>query len=113
MTLTRVIVGTEGASGGSGITEGEHEILDTLVHKLAETSFLELAYSGKDLIRATTWTSAGMTLKIREATFTYTSGDLTGVVVQQFNGAGGVVTTLTKTLAYSGKDLVSVTTVRS
>ena len=43
----------------------------------------------------------------------YTGKDLTGVVVRQYDGAGSVVTTLTKTLAYTGKDLTSVTSVRA
>lgn len=111
MTLTRGIPAPGVTS--PGITEVAHEDLDTLVHKLAESSFTELLYTGKDLTSAIVWETVAKLLKIRESAFTYTDKDLTGVVVKQYDGLGILVATLTKTLAYTDKDLTSVTTVRT
>jgi hypothetical protein len=84
--LTRGIAG--GVGGAGGLDEGAHEALDTLVHKLAENSYYEFTYTGKNLTRVTVWTSVAMVLKIRESDLTYTG--------------------LTKTLGYTGKDLTSI-----
>ncbi len=101
------------ASGG-GISEGEHELLDTLTHSLAEDAFTEYGYTAGDLTSVIVWTSAAKTLKIRETALSYTGGNLTGVVVDQYNDSGVIVTTLTKTFAYNAADdLESITVVRS
>lgn len=103
--LTRGLVG--------GITKSQHEIFDTLDHNLSENSFAEFTYTGKNLTSVIIYTSVTKTLKIRESTFTYTGKNLTGIVIEQFDGAGVVLVTLTKTLAYSGKNLISITVVRT
>ncbi len=90
-----------------------HEALDTLTHRLAEDEDVEFAYSSGDLMRVTHWTDAGRTTKIREIILSYTSGDLTGVVATQHDGTGAVIATLTKTLAYVGGVLDTVTAVRT
>jgi hypothetical protein len=92
-----------------------HRSLDTLAHSLDENAWLELAYDGGGaLIRATTWTTAGMTTKIRESLFTYLSGNLATVTKTQFNAAGAPLETLTKTMIYGGGgSLVNVDTVRT
>lgn len=97
----------------TGITEAEHEALDTLTHEVAETSFTENAYTGSNITRSTVWTDVGMTLRIRESTFTYTGSRMTSAVFKQYDGAGAVLTTLTKTYAYTGSKLTGVTVVRS
>ena len=102
--------------GADGVTEAQHEVLDTLTHGLAEDAFTELSYVGKILDSVIVWASAAKVLKIRESALTYTDKDLTGVVVKQYDSTGSLLVTLTKTLAYggvSGKDLVSVTVVRT
>lgn len=106
MTLTRGIV-------APGITEGQHERLDTLTHKIVESSFIELTYTGKDLTSVIVWTSAAKILKIREAALSYTGRDLTEVAAEQYDGTGTLLVTLIKTLTYTGEDLTSVTVVRT
>jgi len=110
--LTRGYTGGSVAAG-SGITEGQHETLDTLTHKITESSFAELLYTGKVLDSVIVWTDVGKTLKIRESALTYTGKNLTGVIAKQYDGGGSLLVTLTKTLAYTGKTLDSVTVVRT
>lgn len=101
------------AGAGNGVTEGQHEVLDTLVHKIAETSFSEYGYTGQDLTRVTVWATNAMLLKVRESILSYTGSDLTGIVLTQFDGVGTAITTLTKTLGYTGADLTSIDVVRT
>jgi len=98
--LTRGIIAPGTGGAGGGITEGQHETLDTLTHKITESSFTELGYTGKDLTSVVVWTSVAKTLKIREASLSYTGKDLTGVIAKQYDGAGSLLVTLTKTLGY-------------
>lgn len=113
--------GLQGAQGvpgpqgppGAGVTPAEHEALDTLVHRLAEAAWEEFLYTGKNLTQRIVWTSPARVLRIRDSTYTYTGSILTGAVTRQYDGAGVVVTTLTKTFTYAGNDLVSVTVVRT
>lgn len=94
-------------------TPSDHETIDTLVHNLAENAWDELIYTGKDLTSLTVWTSPSKLLRIRDSTFTYTGKNLTGVVTRQFASDGITVAfTLTKTLVYSGKNLIEVTSVK-
>ena len=111
--LTRGYIAPGSGGAGGGITEGQHELLDTLVHKLSESYFKEFLYTGKDVTSIITWTDAGKTLKIREVALSYTLKNLTGQVVTHYDGVGSTVATLTRTLAYTGKDLISDTTVRT
>jgi hypothetical protein len=106
--------GSPGAAGIDGVLDlSGHDALDTLTHKLAEDYHAEFVYAGKTLTRVTTWASIAMLLKIREVSLSYTGKSLTGVVTVQYDGLGAVVCTLTKTLAYSGKTLVSVAAVKT
>lgn len=76
--------------GGSGIDEDAHEVLDTLVHALAEDSYTEVTRdSVTQLITAiVTWTDAGKTLKIREEQITRVDRRITEIVKIQYNAAG-------------------------
>lgn len=101
------------AAAGSGITEGQHETLDTLVHGLAEDAFTENTFTGSKLTSSIAWTDDGKTLKIRESRFTFTGSKLTGSVTEQFNGLGAIIATLTRTFTYSGSKLIEMDTVKS
>ena len=90
-----------------------HHEIDTLVHKVAENSDVELFYTGGLLTRATVWTDATRTIRIRESTLSYTGPDLTGVVTTQHDAAGATVCTLTRTLVYVGGNLDTITVVKS
>jgi len=103
---------TRGYTAG-GLSSDAHENLDTLVHKLAETSETELFYAGGDLTRLTVWQTAARLIKVREYILTYGAGDLTDAVITQHDEVGVVVQTLTKAFIYAGGDLVTVTTVET
>lgn len=100
-------------TANTGITVSTHETLDTLVHKLSENSFKEFIYSGNQLTSSIAWTDNGKTLKIREASFTYSGGKVATSVKRQYNGAGAVVQTLSSTFTYSSGKLASIDVVRT
>lgn len=98
-------------TGGSGITEPQHKALDTLVHDLAESAFVEYGYTGFRITSETVWTDATKTTKIREALYSYTFGRVSQIVTVQFDGAGAPVETLTESITYSGARIDTVTAV--
>lgn len=76
-------------TGGSGITEGQHEGLDTLVHEIDETSFDEVTYTGNDITNYIVWTSPAKVLKIREELYTYDTGHrVTQLITIQYDASG-------------------------
>jgi len=88
--LARDALGTfDLRSAGGGITEAQHENLDTLVHALAEDAYLEVTRTGGQVSNVTVWTSAAKTLKIRELTnVVRTGGRIDSYDVIQYNAAG-------------------------
>ena len=84
--------------GGSGITIPQHRALDQLVHDIAETSYLELTRTAGRVSGITYWTDSGKTPKIRETTITRTAGQVSTVVVKQYDGSGLLAETLTGTV---------------
>jgi hypothetical protein len=109
----RDAVGTfDPRAGGSGITEGQHRELDTLVHELDETSYDEVIYSGNNVTQYITWTNTDKTLKIREDLMTYSSGKVSQAVSKQYDGLGVLKEQITEVYAYSGNKVTSVTRTR-
>lgn len=100
-------------TGGSGISEAQHLALDTLVHELDETSYLEVTRSGGQVTDVIVWTNSGKTLKVREMNVTRSGGLIATVVEKQYNGAGTLVETLTYTIARSGAHVASIDVVRT
>jgi hypothetical protein len=77
------------ASAGGGITEGQHEVLDTLVHWLAETNYQEIVRSGGRVSNAINWTDSGKTTKVRELVLTRTPGpQVSQVDLIQYDASG-------------------------
>lgn len=75
--------------GGSGITEAEHEVLDTLTHQVVETSFDEITRNAKGQItNLTVWTDAGKTTKIRETIYERVCGKISKITEIQYNVSG-------------------------
>lgn len=100
-------------TAGSGITEPQHEVLDTLTHELAETAYTENTYTSGKLTQVIVWTSVAKLIKIRQSVFTYTGANLTTSVTTQHNGAGAVIATLTKVFSYASGNLVNIQTTRT
>jgi hypothetical protein len=94
-------------SGGGGITESQHENLDTLAHEVAESGSLHVTRDAQNRIQAATYrvSSSPSSTKIREATVTRDGqGRISQVVETQFDGSGNAITgqTLTKTIVRDG-----------
>lgn len=97
-TLSDLIAGT------GGLTEGTHEVLDTLVHQLAENLHIQLTRSGGRVSNVTAWTDGTETTKVREIQVTRTAGKISQVVAIQYDGTGVEKSRLTYTVTrVSGK----------
>lgn len=101
------------SGGGGGITEGQHEVLDTLVHEIDETSYDEVAYSGSNPTSYIVWETAAKLKKIREETYSYSSGKVSQIVTKQYDGAGTLKMTMTEVYTYSGSKVTSVARTKS
>ena len=84
-------------TGGSGVTEPQHDAYDKLLHNIQESAFDEVVRAGQvtDVI---TWTDSGKTTKIRETSLTRAAGQVSSIVEKQYNGAGTLVQTRTGTV---------------
>jgi len=102
-----------GASAGGGITEAQHESLDTLVHGIDETSYDEVLYSSGQVASYTVWETAAKLKKIREEVYSYTSGKVSQVITKQYDVAGTLKMTMTEVYAYTGNTVTSVTRTKS
>lgn len=93
--------GVDVGLSGAGITEPQHENLDTLVHNLSETSYEEITRDGSGRTQDyTVWTTSGKTIKVRELNLTRDgSGRVSVIVLKQYDGTGTLVQTLTKTMS--------------
>lgn len=105
---------TELAAGGSGgISESEHEALDTLAHEIDETSYDEVTYSGSNVSSYIVWETSSKLKKIREELYSYTSGKVTQVITKQYDGTGTLKMTMTEDYTYSGSKVSTVTRTKS
>lgn len=100
-------------TGGSGITEGQHEILDTLVHDLAESCYTEIERTSGKVSAVRTWTTAAKLVKVREVEIARASGRASVVVEKHYDMTGTLKQTLTHTLTRAGVRVASVATVES
>lgn len=100
------------ANNATGISSLQHENLNTLVHNIARDGYSLVQYSGNDVVNYTIWTSALMQYKIREYAISYTvtpcNKRVNQVVTVQYDGYGGVVSTLTETVQYNGNKIQSI-----
>jgi hypothetical protein len=98
---------------GGGITEPQHEALDTLAHDIVEDSFEEYAYSGNRVTNVTTWTDATKTTKIREEQFSYSGSRLTQSITIQYDASGVETYRVTEVITYQGNKIDDVTRTRT
>jgi hypothetical protein len=97
--------GTAHSSAGGGITEAQHEDLDTLVHNLSEDMYEEFIYTGARVDDIIVWTDSGKTTKVRETNFTYSANKVSTEVIKQYDSGGSLKKTLTGTYNYTGNQL--------
>lgn len=92
-------------------TTSGHRTLNELVHWLAEDCYLEVTYNatyGWRMDSKVWWTDSGKTTKIREVNYTYDGSIIwrvNSLVVEQMDGAGSVVETLSGTFNYHGTNV--------
>jgi hypothetical protein len=87
--LAKDATGVFDLRSGSGLSEAAHEVLDTLVHALAETAYLEVTRTSGRVSNVTVWTDSGKTKKVRELTnVVRTGGRIDSYDVIQYDGAG-------------------------
>lgn len=91
----------------AGLDALTHRAVDQLVHDIAETSFMEVTRSLGKVSAITYWTDPGKTEKIRETNITRSSGQVSVVVVKQYN-EGSLVETLTGTINRADGRVVSM-----
>jgi len=102
-------------SGGSGISLGDHEVIDSLVHGLAETSTTEILRGGpgNKVIGVEVRTVPATGTLIRSTAITRVGGKVTLVVENQHDGGGSIIQTLTSTINRSGGKVTSVDVVET
>lgn len=98
-----------GSGSGGGITESQHEALNTETHAIAKTSYDEVTYSSGKVTNVTTWTTSGKTVKVREDQITWTSGKVSQVITIQYDGAGTEKYRVTEDITYTGNNVTSIT----
>lgn len=98
---------------GSGLTEATHEGLDTLIHRIAQTSHLDIVRQAGKVETITYWTDSNKTTKIREIEITRTSGKVSEIVETQFDGLGQPVQTLTGTVQRTNGKVTTIDWVKA
>ena len=96
---------TSGSVSGSGISEAQHETLDTLVHSVEENSYEEVIYFGTParISNVITWTDVGKSTKIREQTYTYSGIRVFEIIESQFDALGDILYAVTESISYMGQ----------
>lgn len=104
-----VVVRTgDGTGSNDAVSRGAHEVLDSLVHDLAETSYEEVTRTSGLVTSVIVWTDSGKTQKVRELTITRSGGRVSVFVRKQYDGTGGLVQTVTSTITRSGGRVASI-----
>jgi len=98
-------------NAGTGITEPEHELLDTLTHQVDETSYDEIIRGTCGRVtNITVWTSVAKLKKVRETQISRVNGKVSQVVDIQYDAAGVEKMRATEVLTRGfGGRIVSVT----
>lgn len=106
-------VGVFNPRTGGGISEADHEDLDSLVHNVAETCYEEPVRSGGRVTDVVTWTTSGKTTKVRETNLTRSGGLVSSIVVKQYDGAGTLTQTMTGTVTRSSGQISNISWVET
>lgn len=104
-----LFIGT-GTANKLMVGDSAHDAIDTLVHALAEPLYVEYEYNVNKTVNAVRYyTSAAKTTLIREYIYTYSGLFVSTETLKQYNAAGVLLATLTKTLSYTGAFVTSET----
>jgi hypothetical protein len=95
-------------SGGGGITESEHEVLDTLVHWVSENNWQEIVRSGGKVTNVINWETSDKLKKIRECIITRSGGKVSQLDAIQYDGAGVEKMRLVGVITRAGGKVASI-----
>jgi hypothetical protein len=98
---------------GSGITEEQHEVLDTLAHALDETCYTEITRTGGKVTDIVVWATDAKLLKVREETITRAAGKVSQILTIQYDGAGVEKMRVTETFTRAGTKITFIDAVRA
>jgi hypothetical protein len=119
MIFRDVVTGTEYTlaqltTGGGGISEAQHEVLDSLVHALAEDFYLEVTRAAGKVSTVIVYTDATKTTKIRElSNIVRTGGRIDSYDVIQYDGLGSVKQTMSYAITRTAGRVSSITATES
>lgn len=106
-----------GGGGGGGIDPTAHELLDTLVHNIAEDGYSTVTYNANKITNYTIYTDSSMLTKIREYQLSYDIDPchtrVSQVYIVQYNALGSPVSTLTETFNYFGNKIIGISSVKT
>lgn len=77
---------------GGGLSESQHENLDTQTHNLAETRETVITRSAGKVTEILDRTTDPTPLSIRKVEITRTSGKVSQILVRQYDGSGAEIT---------------------
>jgi hypothetical protein len=100
--------GVKSLTTGTGMSEGQHDGLDDLVHWLAETNYTEITRSAGKVTNVTAWTDSGKTVKVRELVVTRAAGKVSQLDMIQYDGAGSEKQRMTGVITRSAGKIASV-----
>lgn len=96
-------------SGGGGITESQHQGLDTLVHNLSEDRYEEIIKTGAFVDQIIVWTDSGKTLKIRQTDVTRSGAFVSVIEERHYNSSGVVIDRQIGTISRTGPFVDNIT----
>lgn len=112
---TITISGSSVGTAGDFITETDHEVIDSLVHNLAETAITEITRNVQNQVTDVDVRTLPVTgTLIRSTSITRNqAGQVTDVADNQHDAAGTIIQTITTTINRSQGQVVSVDTVET
>lgn len=114
MSQLSILFPTSSTSAGGGITEADHEIIDSLVHNLAEGATTEIIRnSNNEVTNINVLTSPGGTPIRTTQIVRNAQNEVEQTIEIQYDGSGTPIQTLTTTVSRIGNVVTSITTVET
>ena len=101
-------VGDGSTIGGIFIGPGSKNLGEEFKAAMS-SGYLEFSYSGVELDTVTIWNNVFKTIKYYTKDISYTSSKVTSVVITNEQ----TLNTLTKTISYSGENIISITNIEA
>jgi hypothetical protein len=100
---------TSGSGPTDGLTEQEHEVLDTLVHNISEDATVEIVRNSNNQVTGVNFRSNPGNVLIRSTTIVRNSaGQVIQTIETQYNGSGVAIQTLTTDVNRTNNQVTSM-----